>query len=88
MVLGGLLEPQPKDVQPSPGSGSQLHLGGKASNTRMKVKWDYFMFPLSCGGLRIIVFKAQSEALLVKLLVRGLAPRGEPWKEILKHKAD
>jgi hypothetical protein len=46
------------------------------------------MFPLSCGGLRIIVFKAQSEALLVKLLVRGLAPRGEPWKEILKHKAD
>jgi hypothetical protein len=40
---------------------------------------------LSSGGLGIIDPKAQSKALLAELLVRGLAPRGETWKEILKH---
>jgi hypothetical protein len=43
---------------------------------------------LSSGGLGIINPKAQSEALLAKLLVRGLALGGEPWKEILRHRAD
>jgi hypothetical protein len=43
---------------------------------------------LSSGGLGIIDPKAQSEALLAKLLVKGLTPGGEPWKEILKHRAD
>jgi hypothetical protein len=43
---------------------------------------------LSNGGLGIINPKAQSEALLAKLLVRGLALGGEPWKEILKHRVD
>ncbi len=28
--------------------------GGKASNTRAKVKWDFLTLPLSSGGLRII----------------------------------
>jgi hypothetical protein len=28
------------------------------------------------------------EALLAKLLVRSLAPGGEPWKELLRHKAN
>jgi hypothetical protein len=36
----------------------------------------------------IIDPKAQLEALLAKLLTRGLAPGGEPWKELLRHKAD
>jgi hypothetical protein len=52
--------------------------GGKASNTRAKVKWDFLTLPLSSGGLRIIDPKAQSEALLTKLLMRGLAPGREP----------
>jgi hypothetical protein len=43
---------------------------------------------LSSGGLGIINPKAQSEALLAKLLVRGLALGGEPWKENLRHRAD
>jgi hypothetical protein len=42
---------------------------------------------LSSGSLGIIDPKAQSETLLAKLLVKGLAPRGEPWKEILRHRA-
>jgi hypothetical protein len=62
--------------------------GGKASNTRAKVKWDSLTFPLFSDGLRIIVPKAQSEAFFAKLLVRGLALGGEPWKEILRHRAD
>jgi hypothetical protein len=62
--------------------------GGKVSNTRAKVKWDSLTLPLFSGGLGIIDPKAQSEALLAKLLVRGLAPGGEPWKEILRHRAD
>jgi hypothetical protein len=62
--------------------------GGKVSNTWAKVKWDSFTLPLSSSGLGIIDPKAQSEALLAKLLVRGLAPGGEPWKEILRHRAN
>jgi hypothetical protein len=42
----------------------------------------------SCGGLGIKDPKAQSKALLTKLLVWGLSPSGEPWKEILKHYVD
>lgn len=38
-------------------------------------------------GLGIINPKAQCEALLAKLLMRGLSLRGEPWKGILRHKA-
>jgi hypothetical protein len=62
--------------------------GGKASNTWAKVKWDSLTLPLSSGGLGIIDPKAQSEAFLAKILVKGLAPGGEPWKEILRHRTD
>jgi len=62
--------------------------GGKATSARAKVKWDMLSFPISKGGLGIIDPKTQSEALLAKLLVRGLAPRGEPWKELVKHRVD
>jgi hypothetical protein len=43
---------------------------------------------LSNSNLGIVDPKAQSEALLAKLLVRGLTPRREPWKEILRHQAN
>jgi hypothetical protein len=66
----------------------KLHMGGKASNTKAKVKWDSLTLPLSSNSLGIIDPKAQSEALLAKLLVKGLAPGGEPWKEILRHRVD
>jgi hypothetical protein len=61
---------------------------GKASNARAKVKWETLTLPTSQGGLGIIDPKAQSEALLAKLLVRGLAPGGEPWKDLLRHRAN
>jgi len=46
------------------------------------------MFPTTQGGLGIIDPKTQSEALLAKLLIRGLTPGGEPWKELIRHKVD
>jgi hypothetical protein len=58
--------------------------GGKAAPSRAKVKWDTLTLPIAKGGLGIIDPKIQSEALLAKLLVRGLAPGGEPWKEQTK----
>jgi hypothetical protein len=61
---------------------------GKATNARAKVKWETLVLPTSQGGLEIIDPKTQSEALLAKLLIRGLEPGGEPWKELLKHKAN
>jgi len=61
---------------------------GKISNARAKVKWETLTLPTTQGGPGIIDPKAQSEALLAKLLVRGLAPGGEPWKDLLRHKAN
>ncbi len=61
---------------------------GKASNARAKVKWETLVLPTAHGGLGIIDPKAQSKALLAKLFIRGLAPGGEPWKELLRHKAN
>jgi hypothetical protein len=62
--------------------------GGKATPAWAKVKWDTFTLPIAKGGLGIIDPKTQSKALIAKLLVRGLAPGGEPWKELIRHHAD
>ncbi len=62
--------------------------GGRDTPTRAKVKWSTLVRPIAQGGLGIIDPKAQFEALLAKLLTRGLAPGGEPWKELIRHKAD
>jgi hypothetical protein len=62
--------------------------GGKDAPARAKVKWDTLALPTAQGGLGVTNPKSQSEALLVKLLVRGLAPGGEPWKKLMRHKAD
>jgi hypothetical protein len=62
--------------------------GGKTTSSWVKVKWDTFTLLVAIGSLGIIDPKAQSEVLLAKLLVKGLAPRGEPWKEIIRHKTN
>jgi hypothetical protein len=61
---------------------------GKDALAHAKVKWDTLVLPTPQGGLGIIDPKTQSEALLAKLLVRGLALGGEPWKELVRHKVD
>ncbi len=62
--------------------------GGKDAPAHAKVKWDTLTLPTAQGGLGIIAPKAQSEAMLAKLLVRGLSPGGEPWKEMVRYKVD
>ncbi len=61
---------------------------GKDAPSHAKIKWDTLVLPTSHGGLGIIDPKTQSKALLAKLLVRGLAPGGEPWKELIMQKVD
>jgi hypothetical protein len=61
--------------------------GGKEVPSRSKVRWETLTLPLSQRGLGVTDPKSQSEALLAKLLVRGLAPGGEPWKELVCHYA-
>jgi hypothetical protein len=60
----------------------------KDAPTRTKVKWDTLVLLTSHGGLWIIDPKTQSEALLAKLLVKGLTLGGEPWKDLIRQKAD
>jgi hypothetical protein len=62
--------------------------GGKEAPTCAKVKWDTLALLTSQGGLGVTNPKSQSKALLAKLLIRGLAPGGEPWKELMQHNAD
>jgi hypothetical protein len=62
--------------------------GGKDAPTHAKVKWDTLTLSTIQGGLGIIDPKAQSMAFLAKLLIKGLAPGREPWKELIRHKAD
>jgi hypothetical protein len=46
--------------------------GGKEAPARAKVRWDTLTLPTSQGGLDVTDPKAQSEALLAKLFIRGL----------------
>jgi len=62
--------------------------GGKDAPARAKVKWDMLALPIDQSSLGVTDPKSQSEVLLAKLFVRGLAPGGEPWKELVWHKAD
>jgi hypothetical protein len=62
--------------------------GGKEAPMHAKVKWDTLTLPTSQGGFGVTDPKVQLEALLAKLFIRGLAPGGEPWKELVRHNAD
>jgi hypothetical protein len=57
--------------------------GGKDAPTRAKVNWNTLALPTTNGGLGVTDPKSQSETLLAKLLIRGLAPDEEPWKELV-----
>jgi hypothetical protein len=62
--------------------------GGKDALARAKVKWETLILPAAQGGLEIIDPKAQSEALLAKLMIQRLSLGGEPWKEFIRSKVD
>jgi hypothetical protein len=58
--------------------------GGKLEGTHAKVKWDMITLLVCKGGLKIIDPQTQVEALLVKLIVKGLSLGSEPWKDLLQ----
>jgi hypothetical protein len=70
--------PNPKMCNQIKGVIRNFIWGGKVIKTQAKVKRDSLTLPFSNKGLGIINPKAQSEALLAKLLVRGLSPGCEP----------
>jgi hypothetical protein len=86
--LAACWNPNPRMVNQIRGVIRNFIWGGKDAPARAKVKWETLVLPTAQGGLGIIDPKAQSEALLAKLLIRGLAPGGEPWKEIIRNKVE
>ncbi|MCO5550636.1 hypothetical protein L7F22_004125 [Adiantum nelumboides] len=54
-------------------------------DTRPRVSWRTVILPRQEGGLGIIDPEMQSAALLSKLIVRGLYPREESWKQFMLH---
>ena len=60
-----------------------LWSGREGQPTRAKVAWTMVTRPLAEGGLGLIDLIEQSRAFLRKLMVKGLLPSSEPWKELL-----
>ncbi|KAI5078103.1 hypothetical protein GOP47_0007927 [Adiantum capillus-veneris] len=60
-----------------------LWSGRDRGPARAKVAWPVITLPTAQGGLGIVDPACQSRALLGKLVVRGLLPGTEPWKELL-----
>lgn len=58
--------------------------GQKESYARARVKWATTVLPIIRGGIKILDPQWQASALLVKLLIRGLTVRYEPWKVLVQ----
>lgn len=58
--------------------------GQKESYARARVKWATTVLPIVRGGIKILDPQWQASALLVKLLIRGLTIRYEPWKVLVR----
>ena len=54
-----------------------------SSDTRARVAWQTVILSQADGGLDIIDRELQSQALLGKLVIRGLTPGGQMWKLLL-----
>ena len=62
-----------------------LWSGQAGKKTRAKLKWDTAILPLTAGGIKVLDIELQSNALLVKMLTRGVNPEPKPWKALLIH---
>lgn len=56
------------------------------SKARARVKWSTAVLPIVRGGVKILDPEWQASALLVKLLIRGMAVGYEPWKALVRHR--
>jgi len=48
--------------------------------------WNACIRPLSERGVKLLDPQIQTQALLAKMVVRGLTPGNEPWKALLRYK--
>ena len=55
-----------------------------SSTSRARVAWQTVILPKTKGGLGIIDPELQSQALLGKLVIRGLTPGEQMWKLLLQ----
>ena len=60
--------------------------GKREAGTRTRVKWDTAVLPIVRGGIKILDPQWQTNALLVKLLIRGLSVGYEPWKAFVRYR--
>ena len=60
-----------------------LWSGNDGSHARAKVSWSTTVKPLDQGGLGIVDPLQQFKSLIAKLVIRGLLPGSEPWKQLL-----
>ena len=56
------------------------------SRAKARVKWSTAVQPIVRGGVKILDPEWQTSALLVKLLIRGMAVRYEPWKTLVRYR--
>lgn len=60
--------------------------GKRDSRARARVKWSTTVLLIVRGGVKILDPEWQASALLVKLLIRGLAVGYEPWKVLVRYR--
>ena len=63
-----------------------LWSGKQGGDAYAKVAWEIIKRPKSKGGLDIVDLVDHCQALLVKLIVRGLLPSNQVWKSLLINK--
>lgn len=57
----------------------------KERHVKAKVEWDSLIQHQGQGRIKLIDTTVQMQALLTKLLVRGLMPSNSPWRVIIQH---
>jgi len=53
---------------------------------KAQVRWDTIIQQMSKGGIKVLDPQLQANALLAKILIRGLSPSWVPWKTFIRHK--
>jgi len=53
---------------------------------KFQVRWDTIIQQMSKGDIKVLDPQLQANALLAKILIRGLSPSWVPWKTFIRHK--
>jgi hypothetical protein len=53
---------------------------------KAQVRWHTIIQQMSKWGIKVLDPQLQANALLTKILIRGLSPSWAPWKTFIRHK--